>query len=343
MRKLTVRSLLVILALAVAGCSTNTGGTPAAQPGAQTQGTAASAPKKEYGTLRFAPQFGMAYLPHHVMIKRGFLEKHLPGVKVEEIMLSGGGAVTEQIIAGTVDVGYMGTAPYLKAWDKGVEVRIAAGLEQMPMKLVTWKPEIKSLKDFKATDKIALPGPASYQNTTLSVAAKQQLGDANALSRNVVGLAHPDAEAALRSKLEIAAHFGQLPFQRREAAQPGYRVVLSSYDVFGPHTLIVMVVGTKFQKERPEVYNGLVAALTDAVNWIRENPGSAADLMIEMGDRSTKEELMKDLTDREVLWSVTPTGIMKLARGMKETGEISKVPGSWKDVVFPNLHSLDGN
>jgi len=55
---------------------------------------------------------------------------------------------------------------------------------------------IKSLKDFKPTDKIALPSPGSVQHILLAMAAEKELGSASALDQNLVAMAHPDGAAA---------------------------------------------------------------------------------------------------------------------------------------------------
>lgn len=311
---------------------------------------AAAAPnaraQKNFGgeTVKFAPQFGMAYLPHFVMIEKKLLEKHLPGIKVSQIRISGGGGVTEQLLSGNIDIGYMGTAPFIKAWDKGVDVKIALGLEAMPMKLVTWKTEYNSVKDLRPDDKIAMPGITSFQNTVLTIAAHRDLGNAKALGKQVVGLPHPDAEIALRSKKEIVGHFGQLPFQRREAALPGFKVLLNSYEVLGgPHTLIVAVTTSRFHKERPEIYAGFVAALNEAIAFIKAHPEEAADVMATTGDKSPKADLVADIKSPEVIWGSVPTGIISLAKGMRQTGQISRQPADWREVTFPNLHDKPAN
>lgn len=332
-RPLGVRIVVMVFSLLVAVVGL-------AAPDAGAQGA------KSFGneTLKFAPQFGMAYLPHFVMIEKKLLEKHLPGIKVTQIRISGGGGVTEQLLSGNMDIGYMGMAPYLKAWDKGVDVKIALALEAMPMKLVIWKSEYTTLKDIGPNDKIAMPGLTSFQNTVLAIAAHHELGNAKALAKNAVGLAHPDAEIALRGKKEIIGHFGQLPFQRREAALPGFKVLLNSYDTLGgPHTLIVAVTTAKLYRERPEVYAGFVRALTEAIEFIKTRPEEAAEVMATTGDKSPKADLVADMKSPEVIWSPVPTGMVNLAKGMHATAQITRTLGDWREITFPNLHDKPAN
>ncbi len=102
---------------------------------------------------------------------------------------SGGGAVREALISGEADVGFMGIPPFLIGWDKGCPWKVAVGFVVVPIGLVTYDPEIKSLADFKPEDKIAVPSPpGSIQHILLAMACEQQLGSPNALDNNIVAM-----------------------------------------------------------------------------------------------------------------------------------------------------------
>ena len=49
------------------------------------------------------------------------------------------------------------------------------------------------------------------------------------------------------------------------------------------------------------------------------------------------------LTDGSIVYSVAPTGLMKLAAFMARTGELKTAPASWQDVFFPPIASLKGS
>jgi NitT/TauT family transport system substrate-binding protein len=91
----------------------------------------------------------------------------------------------------------------LKLWDrtqKNIKERGIAALDSSPAMLVTNRPDIKSLRDFKPEDKIALSIPrVSLQAVFLEMAAAQAFGADKyaALDAQTLSMKHPDAVAAL--------------------------------------------------------------------------------------------------------------------------------------------------
>ena len=88
-------------------------------------------------------------------------------------------------------------------WEKtrtNVKVRAIAGLNFMPLILLTRDPKIKTLKDYGEKDRIAVPSvKISMQAILLEMAAAKEFGDANyeKLDPLTVSMGHPDAFAAL--------------------------------------------------------------------------------------------------------------------------------------------------
>jgi NitT/TauT family transport system substrate-binding protein len=75
-------------------------------------GSQASAQQKSEVTLSRQP--GIFYMPSHIMEKNKLIEKHaaslgVPGVTTKWINLSGGGAQTDALLAGSVDILNTGT------------------------------------------------------------------------------------------------------------------------------------------------------------------------------------------------------------------------------------------
>jgi NitT/TauT family transport system substrate-binding protein len=130
-------------------------------------GAPASAQQKAEITLSRQP--GIFYMPSHIMEKNRLIEKHaaslgVPGVSTKWINLSGGGAQTDALLAGGVDILNTGTGNLLLLWDRtrgGVKGIVATSAQ--PMTLISRDANIKSIKDFGPNDKIAAPisGPSS--------------------------------------------------------------------------------------------------------------------------------------------------------------------------------------
>lgn len=350
-RKRSIVALVVIMALFV---STGSWGilAPRAALAAESRGDARVAQagaqrSKDFSgqVLRLGMQFGLAYLPMLVMTRKGLLEKHLPGIKIEEVRLGSGPELTQAVVAGRVDVALLGTPPFLVALDKGVKWKAVSGIMTIPIALVTNRPGVKSLRDVVPDDKIALPGPNSIQHIVLRMAAQQQLGDAKALDNRIRALPHPDAERALYAKQDVTFHFSNSPFQQREVQRPGIYAVLNSFEVFqGKHSAGVAAVTERFRAERPDVFTGVTRAFPDAMRFITENPRDAAAILIELGDKTPTDQLVGIMTSADAMpWTVAPFGIMKFATFMHQAGLIKMQLTSWKDATFENLHDTPGN
>lgn len=341
-RALPLGLLLMLLATACGGSDSDSAAeprepsTPAAgeEPADSAEPEAADFTSE---TISFAPQFGLAYLPHHVLIGGGFLQDELPGIQVEAVQLSGGGAVVEQLLTGNIDIGYVGVPPFLTAWSAGVDLRVASSFGAMPMQLMGPE-EYTDLGDFQSADRIAVPGPSSFQTTTLRAAAEGEFGDSTRFDNSIVGLPHPDAEAALRGGQDITAHFTQPPFSRREA-EAGFKQIMTSYDVFGQHTFVVAIVAADFEDTRPEIFAGYLRALESAMELIREDPARAAEIAIAEGDGSSVEDLVTDITSEDIVWDTVPLGVLTIAETMAALDELDTAPRSIADITTRNLHS----
>lgn len=299
--------------------------------------------EQDWGELRLGYQFGTSYLPVEVMVEHKLIEKRL-NIKVTKVQLGGGGALTEAILSDSIDVAFMGLGPFFVGWAKGIDWKIAAAMQDMPIGLNSSKPGAASLKDIGPNDRIAVPGVNSMQHVMLAMEAEKQLGDARALDHLLVAMPHPDGERALLAGSEVTFHYTAPPFLQRERQQPGIRKIVDSYETMGqPHTFNVLVVPAKFKEERPEVYRALVEAHAEALAWIAANPGEAADLMIRLGDQTDREELIRQITDPDVVWTEEPHGLLRFATFMKEAGFIDRAPADWKEVTWENLHGLNGN
>ena len=77
----------------------------------------------ETNEVRFSQQFGLLYLPMHVVVDRKLVEScakrdGLGDIKVSMHRFSGGAAINQALLAGNVDFGAGGIGPLLIIWDK---------------------------------------------------------------------------------------------------------------------------------------------------------------------------------------------------------------------------------
>jgi len=126
------------------------------------------AARAEVSTVRISYGYGILYLPLMVMDREQLLEKRakaagLPDLKVEWKTFDGGNVINDAMLAGALDIAGIGVPGFLTLWAKAkdnpaIEVRGLTGMSSSSMYLMTRNPQIKSLKDFSASDRIAVPG-----------------------------------------------------------------------------------------------------------------------------------------------------------------------------------------
>ena len=308
--------------------------------------------------IRLAQQFSMGYLQLNVMQHQKLIEKHaatlgIPNAKVSWFKFNGPTAVNEALISGNVDIGSGGVPGLLTLWarTKGTpqEVRGIAALSSQPFLLNTRDPNIKTIKDFKDSDRIAVPAvKSSVQALTLQMAAAKAYGekDFEKLDPLTVSMTPPDATVALlKGGAQITAAFSVPPFQYQQLEDKSVHTVLNSFDVMGgSHTFTAIWTSAKFRDANPQLYKAFVAALKEATEIFAKNPRAAAALWIE----DSQSKLPLDTADKivsgpQVHWTMVPENTMKYAEFMASVGRLKAKPDSWKDYFFPEVHGEKGS
>lgn len=314
-----------------------------------------SAPAAAEGTIRIAEQFGITYLPLHVIRDQKLIEKHakaagLDDVQVEWVKLSGGAAQNDALLSGSIDVASAGVGPALTIWDKTRgSVKAIASLGSLPSFLITNNPNVKTLQDFTSADKIAVPAVGvSVQSRTLQIAAEKAFGPGQhkKLEELTVSLPHPDATAALLSGGgQITAHFSNAPFQYQALKDPKIHKVLSSYDVLGGRaTANLAYTTTAFRSDNPKTYQAFVAALKEAVAYIEANKKDAAETYIRVEKSKLDPELIRSIVESpDVRFTLIPERTYVYADFLARTGAIKTRPTSWKDYFFDDVSDAEGS
>ncbi len=309
------------------------------------------------GQLRIAQQFGVVYLLLNIAQDQHLIEKHGKtdgiDIKVDYLQLSGGAAVNEALLSGSVDIAGAGIGPLFTLWDRTKDrqnVRAVVATGQFPYYLISTNPNVKSIADFSDKDRIAVPAVGvSLQSRFLQQASAQLWGDKayNRLDKLQVALPHPDATAAIISNgTEITAHFSNSPFQEQALANnPNAHIVLNSYTVAGgPNTPVVLYTTEKFRNENPRTYRAFVNAIAEAAQFTAQHPEEAADAFIRVNNsKIDRKLLLQILQSPEVKFTVTPQNTLALGQFMYRVGAIKHNPESIKDYFFDDPHVASGN
>lgn len=319
-------------------------------------GLLASPGYAEVGEVRLARQLGLGYLQLYVMEELRLVEKHagqrgLKDLKVSYKPLGSPAAINDALLSGSADYGAAGVTPFIILWDKtrgNAEVKAIAALNAQPAFLNAVDPRLKSLRDFKDTDRIALPSvKLSLQAILLQMAAEQVFGPGqqNKLDHITVSLAHPDGVAALTSgRTEINAHFTSPPFQYQELQNEKVYRVLSSYEITGgPASFSAIWTTAKFRQDNPNVYASVQAAVEEATSYINANRSEAARIFIKRDNSKLPQEFIEQmLNDPDIIYSTAPQNVEKYSDFLFRTGAIKAQP-KWRDLFFPERHAEKGS
>jgi len=317
---------------------------------------AATPVRAEMTEIAVAQQYGIGYLPLMLMEEKKLIEKHAKAagvdVKVGWAKFAGGNVMNDALLSGNLQFASGGVGPLLTLWARtrgNLDVRGVGALNSMPLHLVTRNPNVKTISDFRDSDRIALHAlKGSAQAVLLQMASEQAFGagQQNRLDALTVTMSHPDAmQALLSGQSEIDAHFGSPPFQYQEVARSGNHVVLNSYDVLGgPATFNVVWTTAKLRNENPKVYDAFVKALDEAIAEINRDKRAAAESYLRISkDKDSVDNILRMLNDPNIIYTTAPQNIMKFAEFMQKIGAIKVKPESWRDFFFPNVHALSGS
>src|SRR5260370_27209944 len=108
----------------------------------------------------------MRYLSRMMAKPPPLIEKHgtsqgLPSLRAHWTALGGTSGLTDGLLSGRLDFIVPGVPALVTLWDKTVgtaqEVRALSAVQSTPFVLVTRNPAVRSIADFGAGDRIALP------------------------------------------------------------------------------------------------------------------------------------------------------------------------------------------
>ena len=319
---------------------------------------AASHASAEATELRISRSTGIGFLQTLVMEHERLIEKQaaargLGDIAVRWTTFADATGATNAILANRIDIVAGGLGSFVTLWERTrgtIGIKGIAALDSMPMLLVTRNPEVHDIRDLTPSDRIAVPAvKVSSQSATLQLAAAQAFGDAgwNRLDPLTVNMGHPTAtQLMLQGGNEVTAHFSSPPFQELELRQPAIHTILNSYDVWGgPQTFALAWTTTSFREDNPKLYAAFFAALEQATEFIHRHRHQAATIYVQMSNeaKATPQDIERVLAHPQIRFTLTPQNIAKFAAFKADKGLLASKPDSWKDLFFPEVHSLPGS
>jgi NitT/TauT family transport system substrate-binding protein len=316
-----------------------------------------SASRAEVSEITIAQQFGVSFLPLMLMERDGLIEKHAKAagieVKTNWLKVAGPSVVNDGLLSGNVHFGAVGAPSLITLWSRtkaNVGVKGVSALTSYPLYLVTRNPELKSLKDLSAKDKIAVPSvKISTQAIMLQMAAADLFGQSNyqKFDELTVSLSHPDAMVALMNNTSgVNAHFATSPFYEQELKFPNARVLTTSYEILGGRASALVVVATsKFHDANPKIFKAFLAAEKEAIEAINKDKRAAAKAYLDIANdrKNAIDDIFAVINDKDYVFTLSPEKVFKTAVFMGKVGTVKDPPAKWQDLFFPDIHDLPGD
>jgi ABC-type nitrate/sulfonate/bicarbonate transport system substrate-binding protein len=264
--------------------------------------------------IRVAQQYGLWCAVNTIVVQKKLIQKYAPECEVVETRFASGADIRSALIAGRLDVGVSGFAPFIKGWSKGAPTKTCDVMSAYKHELVTYHKDLNDIHDFvklaksKPGFKIGAPAPGSSNHIALQWYLKENGYDPRTLDMYIVKMKHPISYQSL-IKEQIDAHITSPPFAVLEK-EKGMKSIAALWPNPGgwmPNAQVV--VNTKWAEENPKAYHAVVKAYNEAAKWANEHPKEAAELLAPTLKMSV-DETMKQLKT-EVRYDVSEYDIEK--------------------------------
>lgn len=312
--------------------------------------------RAEVSEIIIAQQYGVSFLPLMVMQKNELVEKHaaaagLTGLKTVWAKVAGPSAMNDGLISNSIHFAAQGAPSMITLWAKtNGQIKGVSSMTTYPLYLISRDPDVKTIKDFSAKDKIAVPSvKISTQAIMLQMAASKAFGekDFGKLDPLTVSLSHPDATLAFTNNTGgVNAHFSSSPFYEQEIKLPGAHLVTTNYEILGgPATAVVVTASGKFREASPKAYKAFLDALSEAIDIINKDKRAAAQLYLEAAHdkKNTVDGIYAIISHKDYAYTLKPQKVLKTAQFMAKIGSIKKTPASIDDLFFSDISGLKGD
>jgi NitT/TauT family transport system substrate-binding protein len=308
---------------------------------------------QEKKTVKVAIQYGTSHLATTIADNLSLFKKHAQSEGIADTQfqiqrVSGSPAINDGIFSGSLDVGAYGPTALIAAWAKtkgSYDLKGIAACNEAVLTLYSNDPAIKSIKDIRPSDRIAVTATTAPQAILLQMAAEKEFGkgQANRFDKQMVQLPHPDATAALISGTGITLYFAAPPFiSTLEASGKCHKVVDGQEIMASPYSGALLASTKAFADANPKAVAVLVAGLKEAMDLIRNDPAKAAEIYmsVEKTNLSAPEVVT---AIRGQTFTVEPRGMHRFAEFLQGTGTIKQMPSSWSDMFFEPISQGNGS
>jgi len=324
--------MALVLAVFVSGCTEDTAEQEKEQADAITE-------------LTFGYQPSTHQIAYMTAREKGWWLEDLESygvVSIDDRLFPTGAPEMQSMLAGEIDVAYVGAAPVIAALASGLDAKIVAAVQIQGSDLVlrTDLP-YESPEDLRGL-KIATFPAGTIQDTLIRDWLKENGIDPEN-DVEIVGMGPGDAMTAI-SASQVDAVFLPHPAPAMIESEGTGRSVVSSGEMLQDHACCVVAVSGELIREHPDVVRQIVATHVRATDYNAENPDEAAQVFAD--DQDWDVELVKtSLSEWDGSWIADPNLIVNstvdYAQVQYELGYIS-TPLEQDDIFDLSFYEAEG-
>jgi NitT/TauT family transport system substrate-binding protein len=229
-------------------------------------------------------------------------------VNVTDKVFPSGPPEMQAMLAGELDVAYVGAAPVLSALATGLDAKIVAGVNTQGSDLVVRNDLVYTGPQSLSGKTIATFPPGSIQDTVLRDWLKK-----NNLTPDkevfIKGMTPGDAVTAILAG-KVDGVFLPTPSPSTVVNQGKGKVVVYSGEMYPNHTCCVLVVSGKLIREHPEIVRQIIKTNDKAVAWNQQNIDEAA-LIYSTKTGASLADVKASLTEWDGSWASDPNVIVE--------------------------------
>ena len=292
MRITAIALIAIALLLITAGCT---------QPAGNTS---------QIKELRIGYQPSTHQMAHTTAMDKGWWQQDLAPLGVQNVsdkIFPTGAPEMQAMLAGDLDVAYVGAAPVLSAISTGLDAKIIGGVNTQGSDLVlrtglnyTGPQSLKGLK-------IATYQPGTIQDTVLRNWLKNNNVSADK-DVEIVGMGPGDAVTAITAG-KVDAVFLPHPSPAVVEAQGKGKIIVHSGEMYPQHTCCVLVVSGKLIREHPEIVSQILKTNEKAVAFNLKNSDEAAAIYA-TNTGAKVEDVKASLKEWDGDWATDPNPIV---------------------------------
>lgn len=267
----------------------------------------------------------------NIMKEYGLLEACLPeGYSIEWNFMTSASDMRDALVSGDLDIVCTSLPTFITAYENGMPLQLISFAGSVPIGLYGNDPDIASLSDFSATDRLAAKSKGNNGHIAFLIACQSELGDAMALDNQISTIQEADSLALLQSSDDYQAGIFSFPMDVK-AEKAGLHQIVSFNEIINDYGIgSTYFTRQDFYEQEGEVIAALREAQQQALQLIADDPEGVAAALSPIFELE-EEYILTAL--KEMPPCAEYSGYNKLANILLDIGLLEKEPTAFEDLA----------